>query len=162
MIRAIVETDIDAVTTIYNHYITTTVISFEELPVSNAEISRRIKQVEALHYPWLVAEEENQLVGFAYADRWNARSAYKHTALITVYLSPEFTAKGWGYKLYIKLFEALKKQNVHTVIAGIAMPNPASIALHEKMGLHQVAHFSEVGFKFNQWVDVGYWQGKLA
>jgi phosphinothricin acetyltransferase len=161
MIRAIEDTDIEAVTTIYNHYVTSSIISFEELPVSTAELSGRIKAVQNLHYPWLVAEEEKNIVGFAYAGKCRERSAYKHSVEITVYLAPEYTAKGWGSKLYQALFEELKKEKVHVVIAGIALPNPASVALHEKMGLQKVAHFKEVGFKFNQWIDVGYWQAAL-
>lgn len=161
MIRSISLEDIAAIRAIYNHYIKTTVVSFEEEAVSIDEMSNRVEQVQALDYPWLVAEEAGRIIGYAYATVWNVRSAYKHTVLVTVYLSPDATGKGWGSKLYEALFEALKKRNVHVVIAGIAMPNQASVALHEKLGFNKIAHFSEVGFKFDQWVDVAYWQAKL-
>lgn len=72
------------------------------------------------------------------------------------------TGQGWGSKLYTALFSALEENNIHTVIGGIALPNEASISLHEKFGLRKVAHFEEVGFKFNRWIDVGYWQKKLV
>ncbi len=78
-----------------------------------------------------------------------------------VYLSPKCSGKGIGTKLYQSLFSQLKEKNIHTVIAGITLPNEASVAIHEKFKMNKVAHFEEVGFKFEQWLDVGYWQGTL-
>ena len=157
MIRPIQPDDIEVVVAIYNYYITNTVISFEEAPVSPADMQTRVERVIAAGLPWLVAEQSHEIVGYAYASQWNARSAYKYAVEISVYLSPEATAKGWGTKLYTVLFDELKKHQTHAVIAGIALPNPTSVALHEKFGMEQVSHFREVGFKFNQWVDVGHW-----
>lgn len=154
--------EIEALASIYNHYITHSVISFEEDPVSEMEMSARVNRVQDLGYPWLVAEFHKEVVGFAYASPWHARSAYKHTVEVTVYLSPQHTGQGWGLKLQEALFENLDALNVHAMIAAIALPNPASVALHEKLGFKKVAHFNEVGFKFGQWVDVGYWQKLLS
>ena len=78
-----------------------------------------------------------------------------------MYLDPDHIGRGLGTALYQRLFEELRKAGIHTAIGGIALPNPGSIALHEKMGLKKVAHFAEVGQKFGRWVDVGYWQGLL-
>ena len=162
MIRPAQPGDIAAITTIYNYYVLNTVISFEEEPVSAVDMQGRIEKVNSAGLPWLVAEQDGEIIGYAYAFQWNARAAYKHTVEITVYLSHKNTAKGWGTSLYTALFEELKKVRVRVVIAGIALPNPASIALHEKLGLVKVSHFKEVGFKFNQWIDVGHWQKILV
>lgn len=89
---------------------------------------------------------------------WHTRAAYKFSAEITVYLSPQNITQGWGSRLYDRLFEVLAGTEVHTVIAGIALPNPASVALHEKFGLEKAAHYKEVGFKQGKWIDVAYWQ----
>ena len=75
-----------------------------------------------------------------------------------MYLEHKATTKGWGTKLYTQLLEQLKSTGYHVIIGGISLPNPASIALHEKLGMKQVAHFEEIGHKFDQWIDVGYWQ----
>jgi len=162
MIRVINNDDIEAITSIYNHYINNTVVSFEEELVSIDKMSRRVAQVQALNYPWLVAEENKKIGGYAYADLWHTRSAYKHTVLVTIYLDPGFTGKGWGLKISKTLFDNIKACEVPSVIAGISLPNRSSVPLHEKMGLKKVAHFSEVGYKFGQWVDVVYWQGQLT
>lgn len=96
-----------------------------------------------------------------YAAPWHERSAYRHAVEITVYLSASARSKGWGTKFYAALFAELERKPVHVVIGGIALPNDASIALHEKLGVKKVAHYKEVGFKFGEWVDLGYWQRVL-
>lgn len=162
VIREITPADIDAVTTIYNHYITQTTVSYEEAPVSGDEMQARVDKVLAAGFPWLVLEEQGQVIGYCYGNTWNARSAYRYTAEITVYLQHDVAGRGFGTRLYGVLFERLRGQGIRTVIGGIGLPNAASVALHEKMGLRQVAHFARVGFKFGQWLDVGYWQGELS
>ncbi len=94
----------------------------------------------------------------AYAVLWKARSAYRFSVEITVYVAPGMAGRGIGSMLYSHLFAALQPLGVHAVIGGIALPNEASIALHEKFGMEKVAHFQQVGFKFNRWIDVGYWE----
>ena len=122
---------------------------------------QRIKQIEALGLPWLVAMDGDQLLGYAYATTWKARIAYRFSVEITVYLAQQLTAKGVGTLLYQALFNALETKDVHAVVACIALPNPHSVALHEKFGMRKVGHFNQVGHKFDRWLDVGYWQINL-
>jgi phosphinothricin acetyltransferase len=158
MIRAATGADAGAVAEIYNHYIANTVVTFEEEVLPAAEIARRIETVQSASLPWLVAELGGQVAGYAYAGKWHARSAYRFSAEITVYLAPAQVGRGLGSKLYGELFPMLRDRGIHAVIGGIALPNEASVALHEKFGLEKVAHYAEVGFKFDRWIDVGYWQ----
>lgn len=161
MIRSATADDSDAIARIYKHYVLDTAITFEEQPVSSRQMAERMADVAAASLPWLVAEQAGQVVGYAYATRWKARSAYRFTVECTVYLDQTVVGQGFGSQLYETLFRLLKESGVHVVIGGIALPNPASVALHEKFGLKKVAHFEEVGFKFKQWLDVGYWQAVL-
>lgn len=162
MIRRVRSGDIEAVAAIYNYYILNTAVSFEEVPVPVNEMKSRIDKVITAGFPWLVAEEDGRMIGYAYAGQWNVRTAYRHTAEVTVYLSHLNTSRGWGTKLYEALFAELKKMSIRMVIGGIALPNPASVALHEKFGMVKVAHYKEVGYKFSQWIDVAYWQKELT
>lgn len=161
MIRPATPQDAAALCAIYNHYIDNTVITFEELRVEPAEFGARMAKVQHVALPWLVAESEGAPVCYAYAGPWKERSAYRFSVETSVYLAPAHTGKGWGTRLYEALFAELRKTPVHAVIGGIALPNEASIALHEKFGMRKVAHFPEVGFKFERWVDVAYWQLEL-
>ena len=160
-IRPVEPGDASAIAAIYNHYIAETVITFEELPVPAAEIARRIEDVRAAALPWLVAEQAGRILGYAYATKWRDRSAYRFSAEVTVYLDPSDVGRGIGSKLYAELFPRLRARGVHAALGGIALPNEASIALHEKFGMRKVAHLEEVGFKFDRWIDVGYWQCTL-
>lgn len=162
VVRSAVQEDADATARIYNHYIANTVITFEEKPVSASEMAGRIREVEAASLPWLVAVQGEKLLGFAYAGKWNGRCAYRFSVETTVYLDPVQTARGLGSRLYGELLPALDRLNIHAAIGGIALPNDASVALHEKFGFLKVAHFREVGFKFGHWIDVGYWERVLV
>lgn len=159
LIRHVTEDDAESIVGIYNYYIQNTVITFEEEVVSAQEMSDRIGEVASSSLPWLVAEQDGKVVGYAYATKWKGRCAYRFSVECTVYLAPSFVGSGLGTGLYTALFSELRNKKLHVVIGGIALPNPASIALHEKFGMTQVAHFKEVGFKFGKWIDVGYWQG---
>lgn len=161
MIRAAKKEDADALAGIYNHYISNTVVSFEETVLSGEEMVLRVNKAIGLGLPWLVAESDAEVVGYAYATLWHERSAYKHSVEISAYVSSTMCSRGWGTRLYETLFEELNHRSIHVVIAGIALPNAGSVALHEKFGMKKVAHFTEVGFKFGQWIDVGYWQANL-
>jgi L-amino acid N-acyltransferase YncA len=134
------------------------IFTFEEAPVPSEEMARRMAEVFDARLPWLVAEGAGAVVGYAYATRWKARSGYRFSVEITVYLEPNCVGQGIGTRLYAALFERLQALGVHAVIGGIALPNAGSVALHEKFGLEQVAHFRETGFKFGRWIDVGYWE----
>ncbi|TXS92893.1 N-acetyltransferase [Parahaliea maris] len=161
MIRSATQTDAAAVAHIYNHYVESTVVTFETDPVSDGEMAGRIDECRHASLPWLVAEDAGEIIGYAYASKWKGRCAYRYAVEATVYLDHRVASHGWGTKLYGELFAQLKQQGLHTVIGGIALPNPASVALHEKFGMEKVAHFREVGFKFDRWIDVGYWQALL-
>lgn len=157
-IREAAASDAAAIAEIYNHYVTETVVTFEEEPVPAAGIARRIEAVRSASLPWLVAEVGRHVVGYAYARPWHERIAYRFSVEITVYLAAAFTGRGIGSTLYARLFPILQARRIHAAMGGIALPNEASVALHEKFGLRKVAHFEEVGFKFDRWIDVGYWQ----
>jgi L-amino acid N-acyltransferase YncA len=160
-IRPATAVDAERICSIYNHYIATTTISFEEEPVTSNDISQRIADVTAANLPYLVLVENDQLIGYAYATKWRVRAAYRHSVESSVYLDPDHAGKGAGTMLYEALLAELRQRGLHLVIAGIAQPNEASVRLHERLGFIKVAHFSEVGMKFGCWIDVGYWQLKL-
>ncbi len=161
MIRPAQASDAAAIAAIYNHYIATTTISFEEEPVAVDDMARRIADVGA-KLPWLVFEQEGRVLGYAYATPWRVRSAYRFSVESSVYVAPDSARLGIGKRLYQALLEALRAREVHVVIGGIAQPNAASVALHEHMGFEQVAMFKQVGRKFDRWIDVGYWQLQLG
>jgi L-amino acid N-acyltransferase YncA len=161
MIRPVTENDSEVITRIYNHYILNTIITFEVQEVSAQEIARRIAEITSASLPYLVTEHDGQVVGYAYASKWKSRFAYRFSVECTVYIDPAFPGKGFGSALYRVLLEQLRERGIHAAIGGIALPNPVSVALHEKLGFKKVAHFSEVGFKFDKWIDVGYWELNL-
>lgn len=161
MIREATKDDADAIAAIYNHYIRNTTITFEEDEVTSKDIIERISNVQASGFSWLVAEEDNNIVGYAYSTEWRERVAYRNTVEVSVYISHRIQSRGWGTKLYEALFSKLREKSVHVAIGGITLPNPASVAIHEKFGMEKVAHFKQVGYKFGEWLDVGYWQLQL-
>ncbi len=157
MIRTATSADAPAICAIYNHYIQASDATMEESPIDGGEMSRRMEAVTAA-WPWLVAEEEGAVVGYAYANQWKPRSGYRHAVESTVYLAPARVGHGFGTALYRSLIDILCERNVHCAIAGISLSNAASIALHEKFGFRKVGQFRENGIKFGRWIDVGYWQ----
>lgn len=161
-IRPASQADAQAVADIYNHYIANTVVTFEEVPVAPVEMAGRIQGVASASLPWLIGEVETDgqlsVVGYAYATPWKTRSAYRYSVESSVYLAPGLAGKGYGTALYRALLEALKRGSVHSVMGGIALPNAASVALHERLGFRKIAHLQEIGYKSGQWLDVGYWQ----
>jgi phosphinothricin acetyltransferase len=157
MIRPADYPDAASICKIYNHYVTNSTITFEENPVSVVEMEARIKDTIQT-YPWLVYEENGKILGYTYAHKWRERSAYRYSVETGIYLDPAFVGKGIGTELKRELLKVLKEKSIHTVICGIALPNPASIALCEKFGFKKAAHFNNVGYKMNKWIDVGYWQ----
>ena len=157
MIRVVKETDAVHIAKIYNHYILNTLITFEEQPLIPEELLERIKSVTA-EYPWLVYEDNGRVVGYAYATRWKERSAYRHTVEVAIYLDVQDIGKHIGSRLTAALLDELRNRKIHSVLAGIALPNTASVKLCEKFGFAMVGQLKEVGYKFDQWVDVGYWE----
>ena len=157
MIRFATPEDAPDICSIYNHFVENTTITFEEKPVDQEEMRQRIVENAAV-LPWLVWTEENKVQGFCYASKWKTRSAYRHSVESTIYLHPQSIRRGIGTQLYSSLLDRLRQRGMHVVIGGIALPNQASVALHEKLGFRKVACFEQVGWKFNEWIDVGYWQ----
>lgn len=158
MIRDAAVNDAAAMARIYTHYVLATTISFEEAPVGPETMMERLREVQDASLPWLVAEEDGAVRGFAHASKWKGRCAYRYAVETTVYVDHTVVGRGWGSRLYDELLARLRAAKLHVAIGGIALPNPASVALHERLGFRRVAHFAEVGFKFDRWVDVGYWQ----
>jgi phosphinothricin acetyltransferase len=157
MIRNIEPGDAEQICRIYNYYIENTIITFEEISVSGEQMKERIKEITD-SYPWLVYEENGIISGYAYAGRWKSRCAYRYSVESTVYIEKDRTGRGMGSVLYTELIDRLRELNLHSVLGGIALPNPASVALHEKFGFKKAAHFTQTGFKFEKWIDVGYWE----
>ncbi len=156
-IRAVLPSDAIAIAAIYNWYIANTVITFEECAVSSDTMAERMESIEPAT-PWYVIEEEDEVLGYAYAAPWKARTAYRNSRETSVYLHRDAGGRGLGTLLYKHLINEMRQTPIHLLIAGIALPNPASIALHEALGFTPVGRFNEVGRKFDRWVDVGYWQ----
>jgi phosphinothricin acetyltransferase len=152
--------DATAIAAIYNHYVATTPISMESDPVAPDEMARRIADVQGATLPWLVLLDQGRVLGYAYASKWRTRPGYRHAVESSVYVEAGQRGRGLGLALYRALLARLEGR-FHAVIGGIALPNAASIALHEKLGFRQVACFPEVGHKFGAWVDVAYWQLNL-
>ena len=157
-IHAATEADAPALTDIYNPYVLETIITFEEQAVAPSDMASRVVEAHETRLPFLLARVEGAPVGFAYASKWKGRCAYRHSAETTVYVGREHWGCGVGTALYRELLDRLRAAGIHAAIGGIALPNESSIALHERLGFKKVAQFREVGFKFNRWIDVGYWQ----
>lgn len=157
MIRNVRLKDAKEIAGIYNYYILNSVVTFEETPVRSEEIEARIDSITTM-FPWIVYEIDGRIIGYAYASEWKSRCAYKHSVESTIYLKQGEGNKGIGSVLYQELVKQLREMDLHAIISGIALPNDASVYLHEKFGFEKVAHFKEVGFKFGKWIDVGYWE----
>lgn len=157
MIRKVKLSDAKAIMEIYNYYVLHTIVTFDDAPFTVDEFKERIQTVSAM-YPFIVFEESKKLLGYAYANKWREKPAYKNTVEITIYIHPEAHGKQIGSRLYAELLSQLKNEHYHVIVGGLTLPNEASVKLHEKFGFKQVAHFKEVGNKFGKWLDVGFWQ----
>lgn len=157
MIRSVLLSDAPSLTAIYNPFIRTSTATFEEVEISEDEMERRIKSIHfEQNYPFIVYEEDGVICGYAYASKFRERYSYRFTTESTVYLDPAYFGRGIGKKLYRHLIEELKQGGFHSVMGVITLPNDPSVQLHEQMGFKKAGHFTEVGFKFNKWLDVGY------
>ncbi|MEZ0471322.1 arsinothricin resistance N-acetyltransferase ArsN1 family B [Luteimonas salinilitoris] len=161
VIRPAAPGDADAIARIYNHYVADTCVTFETEEVFAAEMAQRITDTLEMPLPWLVAEADGAIAGYAYAAKWKGRCAYRYSVETTVYLDPMCTGRGLGLPLYAALIDAVKTLGMRAAIGGIALPNAPSITLHERLGFRKVGHFEQVGFKQDRWIDVGYWQRLL-
>lgn len=161
MIRLATTADAAAIVMIYNHYVSSSTITFEEQALDAHEMAQRIGSVGA-ELPWFVFERDGQVLGYAYATPWRVRSAYRFSVESTVYVARDCVGQGIGRQLYSALIDELRRRQLQVVIGGIALPNEASVALHEQLGFDKVALFKRVGRKFDQWIDVGYWELQLG
>lgn len=160
IVRPVSAGDELAISAIYNWYIANTVVTFEEDILSAETMAGRI-QTDDDTCPWCVVEVEGRVLGYAYATPWKPRSAYRKSRETSVYLHRDAAGKRLGTLLYKHLINELRQTPIHLLIAGIALPNAASVALHEALGFTPVGQFQEVGWKFGKWVNVGYWQMQL-
>jgi L-amino acid N-acyltransferase YncA len=152
--------DAAACAAIYAPSVTDGVASLEEVAPTAAELGRRIDEVTA-RYPWLVAELDGVVAGYAYASQHRARGSYRWSADVTVYVSGAHHRRGVGRALYQRLFERLEQQGYYEACAGITLPNDASVGLHESLGFRPVGVYRNIAFKFGSWRDVGWWQKTL-
>lgn len=159
-VRAATAADAAAIAAVYRPYVTDTVISFETDPPDAGEMARRMATEPLL--PWLVAERDGDVTGYAYASAHRTRAAYRWGADVSVYLRADERGRGTGRALYSRLFELLRDLGYLAAYAGITLPNPASVGLHESMGFRPVGVYRSVGYKLGGWHDVGWWQLALA
>jgi len=172
VLRMARESDAPALSAIYAPYVLDTIISFEMVPPTTEEMAARLTKTLA-RFPWLVAESgaidesaetgdaNREIVGYAYAGGHNERAAYQWSADVSVYLHNDWHGRGIGRRLYNALFALLRAQGYHNVFGGITLPNPASVGLHEAMGMRPVGVYHHVGYKAGAWHDVGWWEGPL-
>ncbi|WP_248723471.1 GNAT family N-acetyltransferase [Seonamhaeicola sp. ML3] len=161
MIRAFQEGDTHQLLDIYNYYVLNSVVTFDDEPLSLKAFTEKVNRINS-EYPFIVFEEKNELLGYAYGSRFRPKPAYKHSVEVTVYVKNGVQGKKIGTRLYDSLLSDLKDFGFHVILGGITLPNEASVALHEKFGFSKVAHFKHVGKKFGTWLDVGFWQLTLG
>ena len=149
-----------ALADIYASYVTHAVTSFEEIAPTPAEMAERVRQT-LINWPYLVAEENGKLAGYAYAGPHAARASYRWAVNVAIYLSSNYHRRGIGRRLYQTMFPLLVSQGFVTAYAGVTLPNAASVGLHESFGFKLVGIYRNVGYKFGAWRDVGWWERPL-
>ncbi len=161
--------DLAALTDLYNHYVVETPFTFDTRPFATEERRAWLEQFsESGPHRLIVAErpagvgQAGQLLGFVSSHAFRVKAAYDTSIETTIYLDPTAVGRGVGTRLYAALFEALRGEDLHRAYAGIAQPNPASTALHEKLGFTQVALYHEVGRKFDRYWDVAWFERHLG
>ncbi|MDA3809200.1 MAG: GNAT family N-acetyltransferase [Spirochaetaceae bacterium] len=157
MIRNVKMEDAADICDIYNYYVENTVITFEEELVTVDDMKNRITSIIG-SLPWIVIEEDGKVLAYAYASPWRVRSAYRFSAELTVYVDKNFQGRKLGSRLYSDLISTMKDLGKHCLYGVVALPNEGSTILHEKLGFTKCGHFHQVGYKFNKWLDVGYWE----
>lgn len=160
-IRVAQPEDGPAVSSIYAHYVRETAASFETDPPGGEVMSSRISDVLPT-YPYLVALREGGVVGFAYAGQHRARPAYRWSVDVTIYVAPTATRTGIGRALYTPLLDVLRLQGFHSAFAGITLPNPGSVALHEAFGFERIGLYKNVGYKHGAWRSVEWWGFEIS
>lgn len=160
-LRAARPSDAAALLAIYTPIVLETAISFEYEPPSAAQMAQRIQEVSA-EFPWVVLELDGAVAGYAYATTWRSRAAYRYSVEVTVYVAPWAQRRGVARRLYGALFDALVHQGRRATVAGITLPNAASVALHESLGFEPVARVPRAGWKHERWWDLGLWWRALS
>jgi phosphinothricin acetyltransferase len=158
-IRAATSRDAESVAAIYGPYCQSTVISFEEAAPSADEMARRIASIGGTR-PWIV-EDEDDVIGYAYASPHNERPAYRWSVSTAIYVAPEHHRCGAGRALYTTLFALLRALGYRQATAGITLPNPASVGLHSAFGFAPVGVYRDIGYKMGRWHDVGWFQAEI-
>jgi L-amino acid N-acyltransferase YncA len=153
--------DAPACAAIYAPYVKDTAISFEEIPPSTAEMAARIDRLAKTH-AWLVAEDGHEILGYAYACPHRERAAYRYTTEVSVYVDTRHQRRGAGRQLYESLLRLLSERGYQVALAVIGLPNDPSVAFHESFGFEPAGVYHRLGFKFDEWWDVGWWQLDLA
>jgi L-amino acid N-acyltransferase YncA len=157
MIRKFELKDTPQIAEIYNYYVLNSIITFDRIPFSIEEYTIKIKDIFS-NFPCIIFEENNEILGYAYANYWRTKPSYNQTVESTVYVKHGIHGKKIGSQLYTELLKQLRELDFHAIIGSISLPNDQSIQFHEKFGFEKVAHFKEVGKKFGKWIDVGFWQ----
>jgi phosphinothricin acetyltransferase len=160
-IRLATPDDAPAIAGIYRPIVEGTTISFEAIAPTEAEMRQRVTETLTV-YPWLVLEDAGGVLAYAYGCRHRARAAYQWSVETSVYVDERHRGRGLGRRLYATLLELLAAQGFANAYAGIALPNPASVALHERIGFRRIGVFPRVGYKFGEWWDVGWWYRPLS
>jgi len=159
-IRIAEPADAAALLAIYAPYCESSPISFEVVAPSVEQMAQRIADIAA-DYPWLVCEIDGVIAGYVYASRHRERAAYRWIVEVTVYISERYRRLGVGRALYTSLFEILAEQKYVKAFAGVTLPNPQSVGLHESLGFTLIGVYPGVGYKLGRWLDVGWWQLQL-
>lgn len=154
------ERDAAACAAIYAPYVLHSPATFEDVAPDARAMRERMRRVQATH-PWLVAEDGGRVAGYAYASRHRERAAYRWACDVAVYVGAAHQRRGVGRRLYEALFERLRAQGFHVAVAGITLPNDASVALHESLGFELVGVHRAIGWKAGAWRAVGWWQLRL-
>jgi len=161
-VRIATTEDAEGILAIYNPCILHTAITYEEKPLASAQMRARMAEIMVGH-PWLVCvDDRNEVLGYAYASLHGARAAYRWSVDVAIYTHPGHHRRGMGRTLYSVLLNILKLQGYVSAYAGISLPNPASVGLHEALGFKPAGVFPSAGFKLGEWRDVGWWYLPLA
>ena len=161
VIRPYAPADIPAVTRIYGHYVRDTVITFETAEPDEAEMANRFATIAGKGHPLLIAEEDGQVIGYAYASTYRPREAYRFTCEDSIYLAPDAVGKGLGSRLLARLIEDSAKAGLKQMLAVITAERANSIRLHEKHGFRFVGKYEALGYKFDRWLDIVHMQRAL-
>ena len=161
VIRPYSAADIPAVTRIYGHYVRDTVITFETEEPDEAEMANRFAAIAGKGHPLLIAEQDRQVIGYAYASTYRPREAYRFTCEDSIYLSPDAVGQGLGGKLLARLIEDSGKAGLKQMLAVITAERANSIRLHEKHGFRFIGKYEALGYKFDRWLDIVHMQRAL-